>query len=169
MDEGDGFMAGKDQYKFMRALYGLSVCFVIGVVVTMFTRARPLEAVRGLVWGTVEDAIAIYKGSPGREVESSWVSAQVVPIEEDPQNEAPRLPLVVISSALAGGLGGAVAGDLLYVSDRRAWLGGLRSTHVMVGEVTDGEDSRLSMGPSPWASVVASGREEQAVRIKRLY
>jgi hypothetical protein len=167
-DVGDGFMAGKDQYKFMRALYGLSVCFVIGVVVTLFTRARPLEAVKGLVWGTVEDAIATYKGSAGREVESPWVHTPIVPWDKDEQNEAPSLPLVSISSTLAGELE-AAAGDLLYVSDKRAWLGGLRSTHVMVGEVTSEEGRTLRMGATPWESVVASGREQQLVRLKRLY
>ncbi|MEC9071366.1 MAG: hypothetical protein VX938_03265, partial [Myxococcota bacterium] len=167
-EAGDGFMAGKDQYKFMRALYGLSVCFVIGVVVTLFTRARPLDAVRGLVWGTVEDAIATYKGSPGRETESAWVQAPVTSWERDEKSEELALPLVQISAGLAQQLE-AAAGDLLYVSDRRAWLGGLRSTHVMVGEISDDDGLSLKMGATPWSAVIAAGRDEEPLRLKRLY
>jgi hypothetical protein len=44
-----------------------------------------------------------------------------------------------LSSALAADLGGIEAGDLLYISDPRAWLGGLRSAHAAAGEVVDDE------------------------------
>ena len=33
---------------------------------------------------------------------------------------------------------GAKSGDLVYVSERRAWLGGVHSTHAIVGDVTAG-------------------------------
>ena len=36
----DGFPAGKNQYKFMRAFFGL-VCSVIGVVAGLSTKGRP--------------------------------------------------------------------------------------------------------------------------------
>ena len=39
---------------------------LIGVVTTLCTRPESEERQRGLVWGTIADAIASYKGSPGR-------------------------------------------------------------------------------------------------------
>ena len=68
----DGFLSGMKQYKFMRAFYGLAVCSVIGVVVTLFTRPEPEERQRGLVWGTIADALRTLQGhggdrEPGRE------------------------------------------------------------------------------------------------------
>lgn len=57
LDLGDqaGWLDGMKQYKFMRACYGMVVCSVIGVVVTLFTRPESAERQRGLVWGTVEE------------------------------------------------------------------------------------------------------------------
>jgi len=40
---------GPEGYKFMRALYGLAVCGVIGVMVTLFTEPKSRESIRGLV------------------------------------------------------------------------------------------------------------------------
>ena len=34
----DGFLAGKNQYKFMRAFFGLAVCSVIGIVAGLSTK-----------------------------------------------------------------------------------------------------------------------------------
>ena len=62
---GDGFLAGKDQFKFMRAFFGLSVCSVIGIVAVPFTRAPDPDSLKGLVWGTVGDAIRHFKGKEG--------------------------------------------------------------------------------------------------------
>ena len=39
----DGFLSGKNQYKFMRAFFGLAVCSVIGIVAGLSTKGRPLS------------------------------------------------------------------------------------------------------------------------------
>jgi SSS family solute:Na+ symporter len=164
---GDGLLAGMDQFKFMRAFYGLAVCAVIGVVVTLVTRPRPLEEVRGLVWGTVSDAIAHYKGSPGVEEESDWAQVQLEVGAEEPPGQA-GLPVVHISSALSAAIS-AGAKDLLYVSDARAWLGGLRSAHAVIGSVEERQGLSVRMGAAMHAVVVAPGREGRVFRVKRLY
>jgi SSS family solute:Na+ symporter len=69
-EAGDGLFAGMAQYKFMRAFYGLAVSLAIGVGTTLLTRPEPFERQRGLVWGTLADALAAFKGSPGREGDS---------------------------------------------------------------------------------------------------
>src|SRR5690606_39208595 len=66
-DAGDGILSGMKQHKFMRAFYGIVACSVIGVIVTLLTRPETVERQRGLVWGTISDALAKYKGSPGKE------------------------------------------------------------------------------------------------------
>jgi len=161
--------AGARQYKFMRALFGLSVSAVIGVVVTWLTRPEPVEKQRGLVWGTVADAIKRYKGSEGREGESRKALARprVAAEEADPRGEG-QLPPVRISSALAEALA-ATTGDLVYVSDRRGWLGGLRSAHAVVDGVDDGADAWIEMGPLTHATVVSPRRRDEALVVERLY
>ncbi len=52
---GDSLLAGMNQFKFMRACFGVAVSGLFGVAVTFFSKAEPAERQRGLVWGTVEE------------------------------------------------------------------------------------------------------------------
>ena len=165
-----GFLAGKDQYKFMRALFGLAVCLGIGVLTTLVTKPRPLEELRGLVWGTVADAIAWYKGSEGAEVESAWALVSPVPNDDNRRVGRGHLPVVRIAPAVADALE-AKSGDLVYVSDARAWLGGLRASHAMV-DVVDEElaESQITIGPDLQEVLgVQKARRQRPLRMKRLY
>jgi len=164
---GEGLFAGMQQYKFMRALYGLVVSGVIGVAVTWFTAPEPVERQRGLVWGTVRDAIARYKGSPGEEGRTRVGAALPRRGEtEPPLRGEGQLPVVQLGARTAADLE-ATTGDLLFVSDSRWWLGGLKSAHVIVGAV-DGEEGVL-LGPDTYADVVSPGRAALPLRIERLY
>ncbi len=161
---------GLRQYKFTRALYGLTVCAVIGVAVTLFTRPRALDTLRGLVWGTVADAIRRYKGAPGAETESAWATTAVAlrAGDDDPSDPDTGLPLATLTRPLADALA-AAPGDLLYVTDARVWLGGLRSAHVKVAAVTDASEPRLDLPQSAWEDAVAPHRATRPFRVKRLY
>lgn len=163
-----GFLSGKDQFKFMRALFGLFACSVIGVSVTFFTKPRPLDAVRGLVWGTVADAIAWYKGSAGVEDESAWSAATAVPTEDEERHGRGQLLPVRIAADLAERLD-APEGALVYISDARAWLGGLRSAHAqVVGVDPDLPPGAVAIGPS-LREVLGFDDATPKLRIKRMY
>jgi solute:Na+ symporter, SSS family len=166
---GGGLFAGAKQYKYMRACFGLLVCALLGLIVTFFSKATPFEQIRGYVWGTVADAIRVYKGSDGVEGESAWVSAAVVSRESDELGGPAALPVVQVSAALSESLGGVKAGDLVYMTDSRWWLGGLRSCHGIVGAVQGEGAPSLSVGPSARVALVAPGRESASVRVQRLY
>ena len=168
-ESADSIFAGAKQYKFMRALFGLSVSAAIGVTVTLFTRPEPVERQRGLVWGTVADAIRWYKGSAGEERTSRKARAmpQAADVEREPRGEG-HLPPVRISSALASALD-AKADALVYVSDARAWRGGLRSVHAIVDEVFDDDVARIELGPATFDLVVSAGRKGREIIVERLY
>ena len=169
-DAGDGIFDGMKQFKYMRAFFGLVVCSTIGVVVTLLTRPETAERQKGLVWGTVADAIKRYKGSAGSEHEVVEAMAKVERLEEEPElcGEA-SLAGVTISRALADDLG-AACGDLVYVSDTRKWLGGLRSSHAVVIAVSEGEgEPMIRLGAETYETVVVSKRAEKAVLVRRLY
>ncbi len=166
---GEGLLAGKDQYKFMRALYGLVTCTAIGVTVTFLTRARPLEEVRGLVWGTIKDAIANYKGSPGEETESDWADAVGAVGTDNTRRGAGLLPVVRIAPDLARTLQ-AHAADLLYITDARAWLGGLRASHVIISEVSEAVPAgSVELGPDLRAVLGVEEHLTRKLKVKRLY
>lgn len=166
---GEGIFAGKDQYKFMRGLFGLLVCFGIGLTVTFFTRARPIQEIKGLVWGTVSDAIRWYKGTDGQEQESAWVLASIVEGKDNSRQGNGMLPVVYLSQALVKALD-ARQGDLVYICDTRRWLGGLKATQAIIGDMSGELDgSCVEMGSETFQRVVSPGRKEKPIRLKRLY
>jgi SSS family solute:Na+ symporter len=167
-DVGDGLFAGAKQYKFMRAFYGVSVSAFIGVVVTFVTKPETPEKMRGLVWGTVLDAIQHYKGSPGTEAEGEWVSTLATRDDTDKVSGERQLPAARISSKLAQALK-AAEGDLVFVTDSRMWLGGLRSGHAIVAEVFEGAEPTISLGPSLHDAIITKSRRGRPLRVQKLY
>ncbi len=169
-ETGEGLFAGAKQYKFMRACYGLAVSATIGVVVTLVTRPESEEKRSGLVWGTIAAAIERYKGAPGSESAIQIGSAVPRKLDFDaaPRGDA-QLPVVTISAGLSHQVW-AREGDLIYISDSRRWLGGLRSAHAIVDRVDKSvAESVIELGPGLWRDVVARGRADKALRVERLY
>jgi SSS family solute:Na+ symporter len=167
---GEGLLAGAKVYTFTRAFYGIVVCSVIAVAATLLSRPDAKRDLRGLVWGTVNDAIARYKGGPGREGAGPWVDATPVRGAARPRLGAAEVLPARVSRGLAETLGGVAAGDLLYVTDRRVWLGGLRSTHLMVDSVADDlTGASVELAPDAWEAVIAPRRSSARLRIRRLY
>lgn len=163
------FFSGFKQYKFMRACYGLSVCSVIAVVTTLLTRPETFERSRGLVWGTVKDALRHYKGTAGEERPARRAAAipQMVEGEEEYQGAA-NLPVVQVSTALAEALD-AKSGDLVYLTDRRRWLGGLYSAHAIISEIVEGADPTVFIRSETYSSVVSPNRADMPITVDRLY
>ncbi|MFH1811687.1 MAG: sodium/solute symporter [Pseudomonadota bacterium] len=143
---------------FPRALYGLVVSTLLGVVATAFTQPEAGRDLGGLVWGSIGQAMQRFKGSTGRErsARGRLVSARGgLPLQlAGPMD----LPLCRLTAALMQSLEVA-EGDLVYVADRRRWLGGLRSAHMVVGPVVEGEGELVLLPDAIHAEVGAkSGR-----------
>jgi len=169
-DVGEGLLSGMRQYKYMRACFGISVCAVIGVVVSLFTKPESAERQNGLVWGTIAYAIRRYKGRPGSEHAVVKARAQAARMDVEPEAQgAALLPVIDISQHMAETIGAEI-GDLLYISDTRWWLGGLNSTHALVRAIrAEDEGSIVYMGPATFPLVVTARHEGHAVRVERHY
>jgi SSS family solute:Na+ symporter len=169
-EAGDGVLAGMNQYNFMRAFYGLCVSGTIAVIATVLSQPESEERQRGLVWGTVADALAHYKGSPGLESDSRKATAMPRRLEESEIFKGlGHLPEIRLSRALADALD-AQAGDLVYVTDRRWWLGGLNSAQTIVASIADDVDEpAVFLGRTTFDTVVKPGRSSTAVTVERLY
>lgn len=115
-------------FKYMRALYGLAGSLVIGVIVSFLTKAKSMEKVRGLVAGTLGDAMINFKGSPINEREGKKA---VVNIARDDGVEE-----LSVSREVAQRMSADV-GDLVHLSDARRWLGGLLSTQAKISSLHD--------------------------------
>jgi len=167
-EAGDGIFGGMDTYKYMRAFFGIVVCLTIAIVGTLIVGRSKRDDLDGLVWGTVPAAIRSYKGSDGKEGEGPWVQTACVATDAAEEESEQGLVKVRISAALAKELD-AVVGDMVYVSDTRAWLGGLRSSHATVAEIVeDWSAPTVELGPGLYERVVSKSRKERPLRIRTL-
>ena len=168
---GEGPLGGIKDFKYMRACYGIGVCATIGVVVSLLSKPEPFERQRGLVWGTIGDALRGYKGSEGSE--GSSVRTRALPRlagdsrEKELHGEA-GLPVIWPSQELLEALDSS-SGDLVYLSDTRVWLGGLRSAHAVLGEASADAGMQVTMDEETYHSIVTRRRRETPLVIERLY
>ena len=79
-----------------------------------------------------------------------------------------NLALVNISTALALKLD-IVPGDLLYISDRRWWLGGLYSAHTVVNVLFDEPKKIIEINRETSQAVITKKRADQELLIEKLY
>lgn len=116
-------MDAEHPFKYMGALYNLLVCFGVGIVVALITKAPTAARMDGLTVFSLERARELFKGGkpnyrPGKKVWGGFV-------EDGSLAEG----TVAVSPQKMSRMA-AEPGDMVYVTDRRWWLGGLRSTHA---------------------------------------
>lgn len=168
-EAGEGILSGMRQHQFMRACYGGMISIAIGVIVTIFTRPEPLEKQRGLVWGTIADALNHYKGSPGKEAKPTKALAQVAALDHEPEPMGDHnLAAIYVSGKLAEKLE-ARKGDLVYLTDKRRWTGGLFSSHAIIAEIREGDEPLVWIGDQTVKLIQTKGRKDVPVRVERLY
>ncbi|MBP7829339.1 MAG: sodium/solute symporter [Kiritimatiellae bacterium] len=118
------FVVGNASDIYMPALFGMLVTAVVGVVLTLLTAPDTRKDITGLTVETLDEAMELYKGGkpnpiPGRPVKR-------LPVRLD---ESIPFQQVAVSPAAMERMK-AREGDLVYLTDARGWLGGLRSQHV---------------------------------------
>lgn len=128
---GSGIDGHLQSYFYVRALYGFIVCGIIGITATYLTRARPVSELTGLVWGTLKKAQANYKGGElnlkkGRPVFLKAASTETEVFEEETGRFGVRLPKKALDQLAAK------TGDVVFITDKRWYLGGLRSIHARI-------------------------------------
>jgi SSS family solute:Na+ symporter len=125
-------------FKYMRALYGLAGSLLIGVAVSYLTKAKSSVRLQGLVVGTLDKSKEEYKGGPVNETEGKKARVKLVKEKE--------IAGIHVSREVASLLSANV-GDLVHVSDRRWWLGGLRSTQAKITGLHDKEGEVVFIAP----------------------
>ena len=152
------FGMGADSYNFMRALYGLVACSLVGIVVTFATKPRPEDEIRGLVTGTQLDAMRAYKGGEINRTAGAKVRLRLR-IDAGLADDVARVPAHALDTMAAR------LGDLLYVNEPRWWFGGLRSVHITAGEAAP--DGELHLSPA--AATNAHFEDGQEVIAEKLF
>jgi SSS family solute:Na+ symporter len=122
-------------FKYMRACYGLAVCLGVGVLGSLIGRfflgIKESPGSEHLSIGPRLALMTLFKGSEpnlekGEKVLTDWGVDDTL---EDPE-------AVLVPADLAKRMA-AREGDLLYVCDERAWLGGLKSAHGRLAAIED--------------------------------
>jgi len=121
-------------YIFMRAFYGITVSLLIGVLITLFTKPKDIQEIRGLVLGTIDDAKKIFKGGEINESRGKKVTGWLKVVDGQ---------RILSFHRIAMNLMKAQPGDLIYLSDGKRWLGGLRSIHAKACEPHEGDTNTI--------------------------
>ncbi|HOX38240.1 MAG TPA: sodium/solute symporter [Candidatus Brocadiia bacterium] len=119
----------KKGHTYMRAFFGLVACGGIAFVVTMLTAPAPEEKTKGLVMGSIRDAMRKLKGGEPSEEIGEKLLLGVVAVDR-PEGEKDLVKIHPDDLAKMK----ARPGDILYAADRRWWFGGARSAHLKAGE-----------------------------------
>ena len=138
-------------YSYIRALYNTFVCAGSGVVVGLLTSVPSEEKTEGLTIWSLNKAREYFKGGtpndrPGKIVTVDW---SLKDSEEDVVNFSIN-DMEVMS---------ADVGDLVYVSDNRKWLGGLKSFHSVFGEPHN-EDGKVYINKNHADSAMLDERKK---------
>ncbi|HCO94063.1 MAG TPA: sodium:proline symporter [Phycisphaerales bacterium] len=155
------FGMGPDSYKFMRALFGLLAASTLGVSVTLFTKPKPVEKIKGLVAGTQQDAMRRFKGAEPNRRPGDKVRLRVKIDRDLSEQNIVSVPQSALDKMAAE------PGDLLYASHIRWWYGGLRSVHVKAGLLINPEEAD-TVRISPEDAASAHFTEGQQVVVEKI-
>lgn len=125
----------KDPY--MPALLGMSVTAIVGLIFSLITFPQNKDQIKGLTVDTIDDAMMVYKG--GKPNFARGKKAVNLKVQLD--SSIPDGYVSVHSKLLD--IIKANKNDLLYLSDMRWWLGGLRSSQVKLFDSHDLEDINI--------------------------
>ncbi len=121
LDHGIPHKTG-EAYTYIGALFNLIACFGIGIIATLLSGRASTKNLEGLTLWSVDKGRANFKGGTPNDRQGFKV-----PVRWEIHKELPAGTVMVDGETLEGLA--AEEGDMVYICDRRWWLGGLRSTH----------------------------------------
>jgi SSS family solute:Na+ symporter len=131
---------GNPDYSLFRGLFGVLVTAVIGVAVTFLTARDPEEKHRGLTVFSLGEAMREFKvGLPNFRRGSKGSAKGLTYRVDESLSGVVRLPTEVMENLAIE------EGDLVYVTDSRWWLGGLRSAQTKAGPAA--RDGHIELAP----------------------
>ncbi len=149
-------LSGAKAYKFTRALYGLAVSLLIGILVSLFTRPRPASEIEGLTQVTSR---ALIRKRYGKDIDPyrkpKKIHARIVVSRKDEYDDKTGAVLLRLSPSAQESLE-VEPGDEILLADRRWWFGGLRSVYSVVSATPlDASEATVEVGPGIRSLVAA--------------
>lgn len=121
-------------HSLFRGLFGVLVTAVIGVVATLVTAPQEESKRRGLTVFSLDEAMAFFKQArPNlRRGKERKVAGLTLGVDESAGDQV-RVPGAIMETLAIE------PGDMIYISDARWWLGGLRSIQLKAGPPAEGD------------------------------
>ena len=134
------FLSGPQNgvYIYFRAAFGMIVTAIIGYVITMITPPQEKDTT-GLTIDTLDEAMSFYKGGEPNHVVGKKARELQANIDDSIETD-----WIQVSPSSMETLK-AQDGDVIYMTDSRWWLGGLRSYHVKVKLNSKLKDKQVAM------------------------
>lgn len=130
-------ITGDGALRFMRALFGFAACGLLGAVgAWIWPNTSDEETMAGLWIGSLKGAKRRFKGSEPNDRDMGEKLRLALRATTSAGTGPEVTPEITIAPGEADRLKGRT-GDLVYVADKRWWLGGLRSLHARL-RVADG-------------------------------
>ena len=134
-------------WSYIRALYNVVACVSIGIIVTLCTKPpKNYDRIKELTIWTIKDGPQYFKGSDVNKnagITIQFAGSEVEVTQKD--NNEVSLPKNYMDKIKGN------KGDLIYISDHRWYLGGLKSTHARLGSVSDNNKVIISKDVSDHA------------------
>lgn len=137
------FVSGPENgvYIYLRALFGMGVAAVIGIITSFLTPAKNDKDIVGLTIDTLEESMKLYKGGEPNFAVGEKVKGLHVLLDNALNSNEIHLSPANMQKLQAQN------GDLTYIADSRWYLGGLRSEHVKAYENARLTDNEISLSP----------------------
>jgi len=132
-----------DRYIYMRALFGMTVTAIIGIITTFLSKPESDEKINGLTIDTLDIAYEKFKGGgkPNFEL-GDKVHGLNIEIDDSMEDSQISISGFAMEKLKAG------LGDIIYISDGRWHLGGLRSFHTKAASPHSGDNLIIKMATS---------------------
>lgn len=133
------FVVGNAKDLYMPGLFGMFVTAIAGIIITLLTQPDTEKDITGLTVDSLDVAMEMYKGGKPNTVPGKTVKRRPVAFDES-------IPFGLVSvDAAAMERMKANEGDMVFLTDARGWLGGLRSQHVKLATPLATADNRVHM------------------------
>ena len=125
-------------YSYMRSLFGLLVSAAIALLLMLSVGGEDKESIDGMTIDSLDTALFTFKGGRPR-FENAGESVDLgVSLKKQEEHDWVKLPQSTLDTL------SLKKGDLLYITDKRWWFGGLLSVHAKVGGVSERESLEMS-------------------------
>ncbi|MBL6990582.1 MAG: hypothetical protein ISR65_12425 [Bacteriovoracaceae bacterium] len=130
-----------ESFSMMRSLFGAIVSAIVAMIFLIFNQDKDTleKDLTGLTMHTIDEAAIQYSGGSAKSVDKLAFSSDALSYEVDWKDAYKDIHL---SNSVMEKLG-VETGDLVFITDERWWLGGLRSTHAILSDPHDQADNMV--------------------------